>query len=356
MAPANSFVGAPYWMAPEVILAMDEGAVRWQGITRTELAEWKPPLFHTNAMSALHHTAHSESPALQSGHWSEYFRNFVDSCLQKIPQDRPTSEVLLKHCFVLREQPPAVITDLIQRTKDAVRELDNLQGGGGRALHAAGRDTGRSRSPPARAAQSTAWQTPLTRRHKALKPGRRPRCRRASAPSSPTAPSSAGCRALTASVTTPARQSHLQPRVPHPPPLLPADGATAAAGTALPPPVLPAGSAVRPRSVNRAEPCGSSCRQRRQQHQKQLRALELRLRGEPLGRALEGQRAGFGAEAEKLSGRHQATGEKAARAAQAEEGKFRPHVLWQQKRQLAAPPEARKRTYKLRKEPLKEVG
>jgi hypothetical protein len=27
---------------------------------------------------------------------SEYFRNFVDSCLQKIPQDRPTSEVLLK--------------------------------------------------------------------------------------------------------------------------------------------------------------------------------------------------------------------------------------------------------------------
>ena len=108
--------------------------------------------------------------------------------------------------------------------------------------------------------------------------------------------------------------------------------------------------------MSRAEPCGSSCRQRRQQHQKQLPALELRLRVKPQERELEGQRAGVGAEAEKLSGRQQATGEKTARAAQAEEGKFQPHVLGQQKRQLAALPEAQKRTYKLRKEPLKEVG
>ncbi|KAH0511373.1 Serine/threonine-protein kinase TAO2 [Microtus ochrogaster] len=60
-------------------------------------------------------------------YWSDYFRNFVDSCLQKIPQDRPTSEELLKHMFVLRERPETVLIDLIQRTKDAVRELDNLQ-------------------------------------------------------------------------------------------------------------------------------------------------------------------------------------------------------------------------------------
>ncbi|XP_043542443.1 serine/threonine-protein kinase TAO2-like, partial [Chiloscyllium plagiosum] len=120
-------------MAPEVILAMDEGQYDgkvdvWSlGITCIELAERKPPLFNMNAMSALYHIAQNESPVLQSNHWSDYFRNFVASCLQKIPQDRPTSELLLKHVFVKRERPQTVIMDLIQRTKDAVRELDNLQ-------------------------------------------------------------------------------------------------------------------------------------------------------------------------------------------------------------------------------------
>lgn len=34
---------------------------------------------------------------------------------------------LTQHDFVRRERPPRVLIDLIQRTKDAVRELDNLQ-------------------------------------------------------------------------------------------------------------------------------------------------------------------------------------------------------------------------------------
>ncbi|XP_023817793.1 serine/threonine-protein kinase TAO1 [Oryzias latipes] len=131
--PANSFVGTPYWMAPEVILAMDEGQYDgkvdiWSlGITCIELAERKPPLFNMNAMSALYHIAQNESPTLQSTEWTDDFGNFVESCLQKIPQERPNSEELLKHSFVQRKRPESVLTDLINRTKDAVRELDNLQ-------------------------------------------------------------------------------------------------------------------------------------------------------------------------------------------------------------------------------------
>ncbi|XP_007543842.2 serine/threonine-protein kinase TAO2-like [Poecilia latipinna] len=75
VSPANSFVGTPYWMAPEVILAMDEGQYDgkvdvWSlGITGIELAERKPPLFNMNAMSALYQIAQNESPVLQSNHW-----------------------------------------------------------------------------------------------------------------------------------------------------------------------------------------------------------------------------------------------------------------------------------------------
>ncbi|KAI2651187.1 Serine/threonine-protein kinase TAO1 [Labeo rohita] len=114
-SPANSFVGTPYWMAPEVILAMDEGQYDgkvdiWSlGITCIELAERKPPLFNMNAMSALYHIAQNESPMLQSSEW-QYVLGWLG-----------------RHAFVLRERPESVLIDLILRTKDAVRELDNLQ-------------------------------------------------------------------------------------------------------------------------------------------------------------------------------------------------------------------------------------
>ncbi|XP_044594241.1 serine/threonine-protein kinase Tao isoform X4 [Cotesia glomerata] len=130
--PANSFVGTPYWMAPEVILAMDEGQYDgkvdvWSlGITCIELAERKPPYFNMNAMSALYHIAQNDTPTLNSPDWSDVFGYFVEVCLTKSPNERPSSGTLLLHPFVTRTRSPQVLIDLIQRTKAAVRELDNL--------------------------------------------------------------------------------------------------------------------------------------------------------------------------------------------------------------------------------------
>ncbi|KAI5724262.1 hypothetical protein M8J77_000497 [Diaphorina citri] len=130
--PANSFVGTPYWMAPEVILAMDEGQYDgkvdvWSlGITCIELAERKPPYFNMNAMSALYHIAQNDTPCLQSSDWSDTFAHFVSSCLAKNPADRPSSGRLLTHDLVTRPRSPSVLVDLIRRTKAAVRDLDNL--------------------------------------------------------------------------------------------------------------------------------------------------------------------------------------------------------------------------------------
>ncbi|XP_030747387.1 serine/threonine-protein kinase Tao isoform X1 [Sitophilus oryzae] len=130
--PANSFVGTPYWMAPEVILAMDEGQYDgkvdvWSlGITCIELAERKPPYFNMNAMSALYHIAQNDSPVLSSSEWSNVFKYFVEACLQKSPHMRPSSQELLSHHFVARNRSTNVLIDLIQRTKAAVRDLDNL--------------------------------------------------------------------------------------------------------------------------------------------------------------------------------------------------------------------------------------
>lgn len=99
-------------MAPEVILAMDEGqydgkADIWSmGITCIELAERKPPLFNMNAMSALYHIAQNDPPMLSEmipdgdstipATWSQELKDFIANLLQKVPDDRPLSHQVLQ--------------------------------------------------------------------------------------------------------------------------------------------------------------------------------------------------------------------------------------------------------------------
>jgi len=80
-----------------------------------------------NAMSALYHIAQNDSPTLQAmSNWSDHFRRFVDLCLKKNPLERVASSKLLTHPFITRPKSTHVLTDLISRTKAAVRDLDNL--------------------------------------------------------------------------------------------------------------------------------------------------------------------------------------------------------------------------------------
>ncbi|RNA19766.1 serine threonine- kinase TAO3 [Brachionus plicatilis] len=132
----------PYWMSPEVILAMDEGQYDtkvdiWSlGITCIELAERKPPLYNMNAMSALYHIAQNDSPSLstQTGsdgkpanQWSPEFKKFIDLCLKKSPQNRPAANELLNNEFIVKFSNRDALIELIKKTKDIVRDLDNLQ-------------------------------------------------------------------------------------------------------------------------------------------------------------------------------------------------------------------------------------
>ncbi|VDL82223.1 unnamed protein product [Nippostrongylus brasiliensis] len=137
--PAQTFIGTPFFMAPEVILAMDEGhytekADIWSlGITCIELAERRPPLFNMNAMSALYHIAQNDPPTLapvtneNQPEWSEWFKDFVYICLRKEAKERPSTGVLLNHAFITRYEHRGIIQELISRTKAIVMELDNFQ-------------------------------------------------------------------------------------------------------------------------------------------------------------------------------------------------------------------------------------
>jgi len=59
-------------------------------------AEGKPPLFNMNAMAALYHIPQNDAPTLASTHWSDDFRSFVETCLEKDPLVRPNASIQLR--------------------------------------------------------------------------------------------------------------------------------------------------------------------------------------------------------------------------------------------------------------------
>ncbi|XP_060807931.1 mitogen-activated protein kinase kinase kinase kinase 5 isoform X2 [Amyelois transitella] len=108
----KSFIGTPYWMAPEVAAVERKGGYNqlcdiWAcGITAIELAELQPPMFELHPMRVLFLMSKSgfKPPQLKERErWSQVFHSFLKLALTKNPKKRPTADKLLQHPFFFQQ-------------------------------------------------------------------------------------------------------------------------------------------------------------------------------------------------------------------------------------------------------------
>ncbi|KAI8078823.1 Pkinase-domain-containing protein [Halteromyces radiatus] len=119
----NTFVGTPYWMAPEVIregASYDYKADIWSlGITVYEMATGNPPLAHVDPMRAIILIPKSKPPTLDAS-FSPAIREFVDLCLCEEPSERWNADDLAKTKFIKNTSKTnkTILRDIITRYED----------------------------------------------------------------------------------------------------------------------------------------------------------------------------------------------------------------------------------------------
>ncbi|XP_025918917.1 serine/threonine-protein kinase 10 isoform X3 [Apteryx rowi] len=127
----DSFIGTPYWMAPEVVMCetmkdtpYDYKADIWSlGITLIEMAQIEPPHHELNPMRVLLKIAKSDPPTLSSpSKWSLEFRDFLKTALDKNPETRPSAAQLLEHPFVSKVTSNRALRELVAEAKAEVME------------------------------------------------------------------------------------------------------------------------------------------------------------------------------------------------------------------------------------------
>uniref|UniRef100_A0ABM5FLR9 non-specific serine/threonine protein kinase n=1 Tax=Pogona vitticeps TaxID=103695 RepID=A0ABM5FLR9_9SAUR len=127
----DSFIGTPYWMAPEVVMCetmkdtpYDYKADIWSlGITLIEMAQIEPPHHELNPMRVLLKIAKSDPPTLSNpSKWSLEFRDFLKTALDKNPETRPSAAQLLEHSFVSKVTSNRALRELVAEAKAEVME------------------------------------------------------------------------------------------------------------------------------------------------------------------------------------------------------------------------------------------
>uniref|UniRef100_A0A8C8EAT7 non-specific serine/threonine protein kinase n=1 Tax=Otus sunia TaxID=257818 RepID=A0A8C8EAT7_9STRI len=128
-----SFIGTPYWMAPEVVQCETSKespysykADIWSlGITLIEMAEMEPPYHELNPLRVLLKIAKSQPPTLRHPKRSEDFKDFLRKSLEKSPEARWSASQLLQHPFVAGISDKRPLRELVAEARADVLEEED---------------------------------------------------------------------------------------------------------------------------------------------------------------------------------------------------------------------------------------